>query len=84
MEGASERKEAKYDHLLSAAKDRGFHASLITLEIGSRGMPNTPGIRALQEALQLPPSALSKFLTDTIRTAIEGSFSVWVQRNKLN
>ena len=37
MEDASERKEAKYDHLLTAATHNGFHATLITVEIGSRG-----------------------------------------------
>ena len=80
MDSAHERKQAKYDHLLTAAK----HASLITLEIGARGMPHAPGVRALQEALKLPRSAFCKLLTNVVRAAIVGSFSVWVQRNKLN
>ena len=84
MDSAHERKQAKYDHLLTAAKQKGFHASLITLEIGARGMPHAPGVRALQEALKLPRSAFSKLLTNVVRAAIVGSFSVWVQRNKLN
>ena len=84
MDSASERKEAKYDHLLTAAKDRGFHASLITLQIGSRGMPHTPGVRALQEVLKLPTPSLRKLLANVVRAAIMGSFSLWVQRNKFN
>ena len=84
MDSAHERKQAKYDHLLTAAKQKGFHASLITLEIGARGMPHAPGVRALQEALKLPRSAFCKLLTNVVRAAIVGSFSVWVQRNKLN
>ena len=84
MEDASERKEAKYDHLITAATRNGFHATLITVEIGSRGMPHTPGIRALQEVLQLPTKSFHKLLSAVIRTTIEGSFAVWAQRNKLN
>ena len=38
MDSASERKQAKYDHLLTTAKRNGFRASLITLEIGSCGI----------------------------------------------
>ena len=36
LEGARERKEAKYDHLKVTAVRNGYRASLITLEIGSR------------------------------------------------
>ena len=84
MEGASERKHAKYDHLLTTAKRNGFHASLITLEIGSRGMPHPPGICALQAALNMSSSTLRKLVANVVKTAIEGSFSIWVQRNMQN
>ena len=60
MDSASERKQAKYDHLLTTAKRNGFRASLVTLEIGSRGMPHSPGITALQEALNMSVSTLRK------------------------
>ena len=36
LEGARERKEAKYDHLRVTAVRNGYRASLITLEIGSQ------------------------------------------------
>ena len=36
LEGARERKEAKYDYLRVTAVRNGYRASLITLEIGSR------------------------------------------------
>ena len=84
MEGARERKEAKYDHLRANAVSKGYRASLITLEIGSRGVPNMPGFEALAKKLHLSSSSLRKLLTDLIKTTIEGSFLVWVQRIKLN
>ena len=84
MEGARERKEAKYDHLRAIAVSKGYRAFLITLEIGSRGVPNMPGFEALAKELHLSSSSLRKLLTDLIKTTIEGSFLVWVQRNKLD
>ena len=86
MDSAHERKQAKYDHLLTAAEQKGFHASL-SLHWKSEhevAMPHAPGVRALQEALKLPRSAFCKLLTNVVRAAIVGSFSLWVQRNKLN
>ena len=72
MEDASERKQVKYDHLLTTAKRNGFHASLVTLEIGSRWMPHPPGICALQPALIMSSLTLRKLVANVIKTAIEG------------
>ena len=84
LEGAKERKEAKYEHLQVSARSKSYHTSPITLEIGSRGVPNLPGFEALQDTLHLPSSALRNLLMYAIKATIEGSFSIWVQRNKLN
>ena len=84
LEGAKERKEAKYEHIQVSARSKGYHTSLITLEIGSRGIPNMPGFEALQNTLQLPSPAFHKLLMSAIKATIEGSFFIWVQRNKLN
>ena len=76
LEGAKERKEAKYEHLQVSARSKGYHTSLITLEIGSRRVPNLPGFEALQDTLHLPSSALRNLLMYAIKATIEGSFSM--------
>ena len=81
---AHERKEAKYCHLLDNAREHKFRASLITLEVGSRGVPHLPGFQSLQKALSLPVKPFKGLLRKVISAAIEGSFSVWVNRNKCN
>ena len=51
--------------------EQGFHASLITLKVGSQGMPYTPGFCALKEELKLPMSSLQKLFANTIKVAID-------------
>ena len=81
---AHERKEAKYYHLVEEAWEKGFQASLITLEVGCRGIPNLTGFQKLKDALKLPTKVFTELLQDAIKATIGGSFSVWVNRNKLN
>ena len=44
---AAERKRAKYEDLLKEAKQAGYKTTLITLEVGSRGVINNPGFQLL-------------------------------------
>ena len=81
---AHDRKEAKYYHLVEEAWEKGFQASLITLEVGCRGIPNLTGFQKLKDALKLPTKVFTELLQDATKATIEGSFSVWVNRNKPN
>ena len=76
-------KEAKYYHLVEDAREKGFQASLITLEVGCRGIPHLTGFQKLKDALKLPTKVFTELLQDAIKATIGGSFSVWVNRNKL-
>jgi len=40
FEEARERKEAKYSELVSATEQAGYITTLITLEVGSQGVPH--------------------------------------------
>ena len=81
---AHEQKEAKYYHLVEEAREKGFQASLITLEVGCRGIPNLIGFKKLKDAFKLPTKVFTKLLQDAIKATIGGSFSVWVNRKKHN
>ena len=53
MTEAAQRKEAKYSELVSSVKKTGYRTSLVTLEVDSSGLPNTPGFSRLQSELGL-------------------------------
>ena len=54
FEEAAQRKSAKYVDLVEQAQARGYKAELITLQVGSRGVPDLPGFQKLSQSLSLP------------------------------
>ena len=48
FEAATNRKEARYLDIVSAATDAGYSAVLITIEVGSRGPPNIGGVHKIE------------------------------------
>ena len=81
-QGAATRKESKYLDLLSAVQQTGHRASLITLEVGSRGLPNMDGFRWLKQELKLTTSQLTDLMVKAARQAIIGSYNIWCNRNR--
>ena len=53
FEAAAERKESKYEELVTAARRNGFDATLITIEVGSRGVPNPTGFKLPNQTISL-------------------------------
>ena len=53
FEEAARRKIAKYHHLVEQAKARGYRSELITLQVGSRGVPDLLGLENLAASLSL-------------------------------
>ena len=53
-------KEDKYLDLLSAIRKAGYNAKLITVEVGSRGLPNMCGFDKLRKELKLTRTSWSK------------------------
>ena len=76
------RKEEKYLDLLEEAEQAGYKAQLITLEVGSRGLPHMPGFNKLKNYLNLGSKVFLELLIEASCQAIIGSFSVWCARNK--
>ena len=79
---AAGRKESKYLELLSTIKGAGYSAKLITVEVGSRGLPNIPGFEKLKHKLKLTNTQTSDLMVKTAEKAIIGSFSIWCCRNR--
>ena len=48
---AAERKEASYEDLVYRAKQAGYDSHLITIEVGSQGVPHTAGFCRLKQEL---------------------------------
>ena len=61
LEGARERKEAKYDYLRVTAVRNGYRASLITLEIVFRGVPHMPGLKLFLKNYTFPQVHFKNF-----------------------
>ena len=81
MDNAHKLKEAKYLDLVDQAKEAGYEAKLITLEVGSRGLINMPGFNQLKEELGVSTNTLDILLLQIIRIVILQSFRVWCCRN---
>ena len=77
---AAERKSAKYMDLVEQSHTKGYETSLLTLQVGSRGVPDLPGFAKI---LNLSSRELSVLLTAMSRQALVGSFSIWCSRNRL-
>ena len=54
FEVAAERKEEKYEELVTVACNAGYETGLITLEVGSRGVINPAGFQNLKTTLNIP------------------------------
>ena len=83
IEDAASRKQTKYAELVESCRQNGFHATLTTVEIGSRGFLHVPrpGLTELYKLVNASSKARSELEREVIRQAIEGSFRIWYKRN---
>ena len=79
---AATRKTDKYLDLLSAIRNAGYKAKLITIEVGSRGLPNMSGFESLRKELKLTKTQTHDLMVQAARRAMLGSFSIWCSRNQ--
>ena len=82
MEEAAQRKEAKYGELVSTVRKAGYHANLITLEVGSRALPHMPEFYKLELELGLSRKSTRALMIESAKEALIGSFKIWCSRNK--
>ena len=79
---AAQQKIAKYADLVHQAKCNSYNTVLLTLEVGSRGLPNYTSFIQLAHTLRMPKHDLHLLLQHVSRAAIEGSFTIWCLRNR--
>ena len=69
FEAAQQRKEGKYLELLHEAGKAGYKGCLITLEMGSHGLPHMQGFKKLQDQLLIPRKEIHSMLVMASRAA---------------
>ena len=74
---------SKYEELQQRAQRAGYRTTLITLEVGSRGIIHFPGFCKLKNELKLSDRDLSAMLQYIVTETITQSHSIWSQRNHL-
>lgn len=79
---AQRRKGINYEELISDAKNKGYETTLITIEVGSRGVPNVSGFKKLQKELALTSVQTECLLMHKLYKGIDRS--IWTIQNKLN
>ena len=77
-------KEDKYLDLLSAIRNAGYNTKLITVEVGSRGLPNMCGFDKLRKELKLTRIQTHDLMVQTAKRAMVGSFTIWCSRNRVH
>ena len=80
-EAASMRKEERYHDLIDETRKAGYTSPLITVEVGSRGLPNMSGFQRLCDILKLRCPEFCKLLLDTSQQVILGPYKIWCSRN---
>ena len=81
IEEAASRKQTKYAKLVDSCRQNGFHATPITVEVGSRGFIHVPSFAELYKIVNASSKTRSELEREVIRQAIEGSFRIWCKKN---
>ena len=63
-------------------REKKRETSLITLEVGSRGVINPAGFQLLKGTLNITTRDMSELLLESCKRVIEGSYSIWCSRNR--
>ena len=73
---AFERKTIKYESLVKRARENGYSAKFISLEVGSRGIVNLPSFHFLKDLLKISSCDYKNLLIKVASAAIKGSSSL--------
>ena len=79
---AADRKEEKYLDLATSAQNAGYTTEIITVEVGSRGLPHPTGFTKIATAFNIKVKDLNFLQTKLSRIAILGSYRIWCSRNR--
>ena len=78
---AASRKMEKYKDLMENLHSSAYKPTFLTIEVGSRGLPNTKGFLELKKLLQLSRKCTKTLMVEASWCAIMGSMDIWVSRN---
>ena len=78
---AAERKQLKYEDVMSRAKLGGYSGCVITLEVGSRGIVSNTGFSHLKSEFNIRKQDFNMLLTRVSAIALIESYRIWCQRN---
>ena len=79
---AQQRKSTKYADLITDASGAGYKASVVTLQVGSRGVLDGSGFVELRTHLaEISKSKWKNFQLKLIKVVMEESFKIWCMRN---
>ena len=81
FEDAKMRKANKYSGLVRDWKQQGYEASLITIEVGSRGFVNDSGFTKLQRLTCSSDKQMKDLKLSCIKLAITESYTIFKSRN---
>lgn len=81
FDGAAERKRAKYEELQQRAQSSGYRTTLITLEVGSRGIIHLPGFSCIKKEFSIRSKKHMAMLTSISKEVITQSHRIWCKRN---
>ena len=82
FEEAAVRKQAKYEDLARQARGNGYRTTILTIQVGSRGVPDRQSFSQLATILGILEKDLTKLLEWVVRAALVGSFTIWCSRNR--
>ena len=81
FEVPAERKEEKFEELVTGACNTGYETEIITLEAGSRGVVNPAGFQHLKTTLNITTSEMSRLMFGLCKRTIEVFYNIWPCRN---
>ena len=79
---AALRKAAKYEDLAEQARLKGYRTTVLTIQVGSRGIPDLHSIKSMTDMLGMPEKELKQLLRRVMRAALISSFNIWCSRNR--
>ena len=80
---AAERKMRRYLDMAEDAQRQGYHAKIIPIQMGSRGVVQDTGLEELRGCLKpISQRTWQAFLTKLASATIEESHRIWCDRNK--
>ena len=79
---AALRKAAKYEDLAEQARLNGYRTTVLTIQVGSRGVPDLESIKSMTDMLGVPEKELKQLLRRVTRAALINSFNIWCSRNR--